>query len=150
MPQADSLPDEIKSLAVRNGIEIKHSTFRADADRLVRGLKPRFRNTHGLSTFEVVLFSLGAWAFSTAVAVVSLFASFVAAAQFGSSSPLFPLNYLALLPLFSVIVIAIAGPPTVAIRLRRAGRLSWPKAWAAIGFSPALTGVALSVASSLR
>ena len=37
-PELDQLPDELKPLARRNGVEIRRITFEADTDRLVRGL----------------------------------------------------------------------------------------------------------------
>jgi formylglycine-generating enzyme required for sulfatase activity len=39
VPKANQLPDGLKELALRNGIEIRHTSFHDDMERLVRGLK---------------------------------------------------------------------------------------------------------------
>jgi TIR domain len=39
MPRADELPEDLKELAVRNGMEIRHASFQDDMNRLIRGLK---------------------------------------------------------------------------------------------------------------
>lgn len=39
MPKAIELPDELASIVLRNGVEIGHSRFDADARRLIRGLE---------------------------------------------------------------------------------------------------------------
>jgi formylglycine-generating enzyme required for sulfatase activity len=39
MPKADRLPDELKSFARRNALDVRHASFRGDMDRLVRGLR---------------------------------------------------------------------------------------------------------------
>jgi cell division protein FtsZ len=39
MPSADELPDRLKPLARRNGIEVSHTRFDMDAERLMRGLE---------------------------------------------------------------------------------------------------------------
>jgi TIR domain len=39
MPSEDDLPDDLKPLIERNGLEIDHKKFDADADRLVQGIK---------------------------------------------------------------------------------------------------------------
>jgi hypothetical protein len=39
MPKADQLPQDLKELSVRNGIDIRHASFRSDMDRLIQGLK---------------------------------------------------------------------------------------------------------------
>src|SRR5262245_3615344 len=41
IPRAERLPDELKSLARRNGLDVRHASFRSDMDRLVRGLRGR-------------------------------------------------------------------------------------------------------------
>ncbi len=38
MPRAGDLPVDLKELAVRNGIEVRHTTFQADVARLIHGL----------------------------------------------------------------------------------------------------------------
>jgi TIR domain len=39
IPKADELPEDIKELALRNGMEIRHASFQDDMNRLIRGLK---------------------------------------------------------------------------------------------------------------
>jgi TIR domain len=39
MPKANQLPEDLKELASRNGMEIRHASFHVDMDRLIRGLK---------------------------------------------------------------------------------------------------------------
>jgi hypothetical protein len=39
MPRADQLPDDLKELSVRNGIDIRHASFYPDMDKLIRSLK---------------------------------------------------------------------------------------------------------------
>jgi formylglycine-generating enzyme required for sulfatase activity len=39
MPKSDGLPDELKSLAHRNALDVRHASFRSDVERLVRGLR---------------------------------------------------------------------------------------------------------------
>jgi formylglycine-generating enzyme required for sulfatase activity len=39
MPKAAQLPTDLEELAVRNGLEIRHASFRIDMDKLVQGLK---------------------------------------------------------------------------------------------------------------
>jgi hypothetical protein len=39
MPTAEQLPSEIKSLAHRNALDVRHASFHADVDRLIRGLR---------------------------------------------------------------------------------------------------------------
>jgi formylglycine-generating enzyme required for sulfatase activity len=39
MPKAAQLPKDLEELAVRNGLDIRHASFRSDMDRLIRGLK---------------------------------------------------------------------------------------------------------------
>ncbi len=39
MPTEQKLPDDVKPLAFRNGIEVRHVSFHADIDKLIRGLK---------------------------------------------------------------------------------------------------------------
>jgi len=40
VPKAHQLPDDLKELAVRNGLDVRHASFHADMDKLIRGLKP--------------------------------------------------------------------------------------------------------------
>jgi hypothetical protein len=39
IPQADQLPEDLKELASRNGMDIRHASFHDDMNRLIRGLK---------------------------------------------------------------------------------------------------------------
>jgi hypothetical protein len=39
IPPADSLPEELKSLARRNALNLRNDSFRGDMDRLVSALK---------------------------------------------------------------------------------------------------------------
>jgi hypothetical protein len=38
VPKAERLPDDLKSLARRNGLDVRHTSFRSDIDKLVRAL----------------------------------------------------------------------------------------------------------------
>ena len=39
IPKADELPDDLKALTLRNGLDVRHASFHEDMDRLIRGLK---------------------------------------------------------------------------------------------------------------
>jgi hypothetical protein len=39
MPQADLLPNDLKELAERNGLEIRHGSFKSDIEKLIKALK---------------------------------------------------------------------------------------------------------------
>jgi formylglycine-generating enzyme required for sulfatase activity len=39
VPKADQLPDDLRELALRNGLDVRHASFHADMDKLIRGLK---------------------------------------------------------------------------------------------------------------
>src|SRR5215467_6621554 len=39
IPKADELPEDLKELQLRNGMEVRHASFQDDMDRLIRGLK---------------------------------------------------------------------------------------------------------------
>jgi hypothetical protein len=39
VPKADELPDGLKGLALRNGLDVRHASFSEDMERLIRGLK---------------------------------------------------------------------------------------------------------------
>ena len=41
IPKANQLPEDLKELALRNGMEIRHASFQDDMNRLIRGLKGR-------------------------------------------------------------------------------------------------------------
>jgi hypothetical protein len=57
IPNDEMLPDDLKGLAARHGLDVRHATFHADLDRLVSELKRMFRRPpkKSVSTF---LFSL--------------------------------------------------------------------------------------------
>ena len=39
VPKADQVPEDLKELAQRNGLDVRHVSFHADMDKLIRGLK---------------------------------------------------------------------------------------------------------------
>ena len=39
VPKRSQLPDDLKDLALRNGIEVRHASFSNDMARLIRGLR---------------------------------------------------------------------------------------------------------------
>jgi hypothetical protein len=39
IPKASQLPEDLKELASRNGLDVRHASFQDDMDRLIRGLK---------------------------------------------------------------------------------------------------------------
>jgi TIR domain len=39
VPKAERLPDDIKELAFRNGLQVRHASFHNDMDKLIRGLR---------------------------------------------------------------------------------------------------------------
>jgi hypothetical protein len=42
VPSADQLPTDLQELPLRNGINVRHSSFHSDMDRLVRGLRGKW------------------------------------------------------------------------------------------------------------
>jgi hypothetical protein len=50
IPKAGELPEDLKDLATRNGLDVRHSSFRADTDRLISGLKKQFGEATATST----------------------------------------------------------------------------------------------------
>jgi hypothetical protein len=44
IPKADQLPDDLKELALRNGLDVRHASFPQDMDRLIRALKDILRS----------------------------------------------------------------------------------------------------------
>jgi hypothetical protein len=148
MPPADSLPDDMKALVVRHGIEINHSTFRSDVDRLVRGLKPSFSDGRRLSTFEVLLFSFCAWLFSGLLAIAFVAVCIGAIVSLPLSPDSAVVTSLAIVAIAIALIIALVGPPIMAMRLKRAKNWSWPKAWAAIGVSGALLGAIWAIGAA--
>lgn len=149
MPLADSLPENMKALVVHHGIEINHTTFRSDVERLVRGLKPSFGDARRLSTFEVLLFSFCAWLLSGLLAIAIEVACIGVVASLPSSAPSAATWILTIVAIAITLVIALAGPPIAAMRLKRVGNWSWPKAWTAIGASAALFGMIGGIEGSI-
>jgi formylglycine-generating enzyme required for sulfatase activity len=39
VPNADQLPDDLKRLALQNGLDVRHASFHNDMDKLIRGLR---------------------------------------------------------------------------------------------------------------
>jgi hypothetical protein len=52
IPKADELPEDLKELALRNGMEIRHASFQDDMNRLIRGLKQEGVDLTGGDTSE--------------------------------------------------------------------------------------------------
>jgi hypothetical protein len=52
IPKADELPEDLKELALRNGMEIRHASFQDDMNRLIRGLKEEGVDLTGGDTSE--------------------------------------------------------------------------------------------------
>ena len=44
IPKSDQLPQELKELALRNGINVRHSSFHSDMNRLIKGLTDQQAN----------------------------------------------------------------------------------------------------------
>jgi hypothetical protein len=51
IPSADQLPSDLQELSLRNGINIRHDSFRNDIDRLVQGLKAQLRGGNWRDVF---------------------------------------------------------------------------------------------------
>jgi hypothetical protein len=45
VPKADRLPQDLKELEQRNGLEVRHASFHSDVDKLIRGLKASSEQT---------------------------------------------------------------------------------------------------------
>ena len=41
VPKVNQLPEDLKELAMRNGLDVRHASFHSDLDKLVRNLKAR-------------------------------------------------------------------------------------------------------------
>ena len=54
IPKANQLPDDLKELASRNGMEIRHASFQDDMDRLIRGLKGQVGQASGVKRVDLV------------------------------------------------------------------------------------------------
>jgi hypothetical protein len=77
IPPANALPNDLKELSVRNGFELRHTTFREDLDRLVRlldGLLRRKWLTAQIFTYVNVLGSSAMAALSFAIWVAGVIA----------------------------------------------------------------------------
>jgi TIR domain len=48
IPKADQLPDDLKELSLRHGLEVRHDAFRGDMERLIRGIKGQARQIETL------------------------------------------------------------------------------------------------------
>src|SRR6476619_2839958 len=51
IPSADLLPPDLQELSLRNGINVRHDSFRTDIDRLVQGLKAQLRGGNWRDVF---------------------------------------------------------------------------------------------------
>ncbi|MCB1509456.1 MAG: SUMF1/EgtB/PvdO family nonheme iron enzyme [Hyphomicrobiaceae bacterium] len=40
VPKSEQLPDDLKELSLRNGLDVRHASFHNDMDKLIRGLRP--------------------------------------------------------------------------------------------------------------
>ncbi|MFZ0422403.1 MAG: SUMF1/EgtB/PvdO family nonheme iron enzyme [Xanthobacteraceae bacterium] len=49
IPQAEQLPADLQGLAARNGLDVRHSSFHIDMDRLIGGLKARAQGAHAVA-----------------------------------------------------------------------------------------------------
>ena len=49
IPKAHQLPDELKGLTSRNGLDVRHASFRSDMDRLIRSSQGRAKGQAGPS-----------------------------------------------------------------------------------------------------
>ena len=54
VPKADRLPDDLKELALRNGLNVRHASFSEDMERLIRGLKGA-QSQQGLASLPIRL-----------------------------------------------------------------------------------------------
>src|SRR6476660_10263 len=61
IPSADQLPSDLQELSLRNGINIRHDSFRSDMDRLVRGLKAQLRRGNWCDGFTAARGKGGDW-----------------------------------------------------------------------------------------
>jgi hypothetical protein len=50
IPKASQLPEDLKELASRNGLDIRHASFHDDMTRLIRGLKGRVDQVNAKSS----------------------------------------------------------------------------------------------------
>jgi formylglycine-generating enzyme required for sulfatase activity len=49
IPQAEQLPADLQGLAARNGLDVRHSSFHVDMDRLIGGLKARAQGARAVA-----------------------------------------------------------------------------------------------------
>jgi TIR domain len=70
IPKADQLPDDLKELALRNGLDVRHASFPQDMERLVRALKgaqsPRDAPSRKVWTFLATTRTEPSWVGSAA------------------------------------------------------------------------------------
>src|SRR5262245_9253849 len=55
IPEANQLPDELKELASRNAVEIRHTSFHSDVDRLIRGVEPHLKRDVTPGSLDVAM-----------------------------------------------------------------------------------------------
>jgi hypothetical protein len=86
VPKADQLPDDLKELALRNGLDVRHASFNEDLERLIRELKSALvmvsRTKKSKSGTRNALASLG-----LAVAIVTVGLAFLKKDPFTVSTP---------------------------------------------------------------
>jgi hypothetical protein len=56
VPKANELPEELKELALRNGLDVRHTSFHNDMNRLIRSLKA----AHRIENIKLVCVGCGA------------------------------------------------------------------------------------------
>jgi hypothetical protein len=54
IPKASQLPEDLKELASRNGLDVRHASFQDDMDRLIRGLKGQVDQARSLEDVQRV------------------------------------------------------------------------------------------------
>jgi hypothetical protein len=81
VPKADELPDDLKELALRTGLDVRHASFNEDMERLIRELKgalvivPKKKKTSRKKRTRNVLASLGLAAAIVTVVLALVFKS---------------------------------------------------------------------------
>jgi hypothetical protein len=74
IPKASQLPDDLKELALRNGLDVRHASFAEDMQRLIRGLKGAPQQPASVTPRQAVLGWVGA---GVVVVIGALWAAFV-------------------------------------------------------------------------
>ena len=54
IPKASELPDDLKELAIRNGLDVRHASFHQDMDRLIGALKKQLGQAGGPKRVDLV------------------------------------------------------------------------------------------------